>query len=87
MAEFVVQFVSILADILSIALIARVLVSWFNIGPDNPIYPVVSIVYQITEPILAPLRSVLPRFGMLDFSPMVAIILLFAVQKLFASLV
>ena len=87
MAEFVVQFVSILADILYIALIARVLVSWFNIGPDNPIYPVVSIVYQITEPILAPLRSVLPRFGMLDFSPMVAIILLYAVQKLFVTLV
>jgi len=34
------------------------------------------IIYDITEPILAPLRQIIPRFGMFDFSPMVAIILL-----------
>lgn len=34
------------------------------------------VLHDVTEPILAPLRQVIPRIGMLDFSPMVAIILL-----------
>lgn len=34
------------------------------------------VLYDITEPILEPLRRVIPRLGMLDFSPLVAIILL-----------
>ena len=71
--EFLARFVDILALVLSIALIARVVVSWLNLGADNPL---VAILYQITEPILAPIRRVLPAFGMLDFSPVVALILI-----------
>ncbi len=69
-------FVNILANVLYAAMIGRVLVSWFNIGPSSPFYPAVNVLYQITEPILAPIRRVLPRFGMLDLSPMVALILI-----------
>jgi YggT family protein len=36
----------------------------------------VAALHEITEPILAPLRNIIPRFGMIDFSPFVAIILL-----------
>ena len=81
--EFLARFVDILAWILYIALIARVAVSWFNLGADNQ---VVNIIYQITEPILAPLRKVLPSVGMLDFSPVVALILIGIVQWLIGSL-
>ena len=63
------------------ALIGRVIISWLNIDRENPLYPIAAIIYQITEPILAPIRSVLPSFGMLDLSPMVAIILIIVVQR------
>ncbi|MCJ7509429.1 MAG: YggT family protein [Dehalococcoidia bacterium] len=59
------------------AILLRVILSWvslaFSIDPRNPF---VAALHEITEPILAPLRSVLPSFGMMDFSPFVAMILL-----------
>ena len=85
MTELVLTFVDVLATVLWIALIGRVVVSWLNVGPSSPMYPIVSILYQITEPILAPIRRVLPRFGMLDLSPMVAIILISIVQRVLTS--
>jgi YggT family protein len=36
----------------------------------------VTVLYELTEPILAPLRSVIPRIGMIDITPLVAIILI-----------
>lgn len=80
---FLVNFVQVLGNILYFALIARVLLSWVNLGPGNPL---VVIVHQVTEPILAPIRRVMPKFGMLDFSPMVAMILVFVVQRVLISL-
>lgn len=81
MSEFIVSFVNLLASVLWIALIGRVVVSWLNIGPSSGLYPITALIYQVTEPILAPIRRVLPRFGMLDLSPMVAIILITIVQR------
>ena len=40
------------------------------------------VIYQITEPILAPIRRLLPNFGGLDLSPVVAIIIIFVVQRI-----
>ena len=81
MSNFVVTFVDVLATVLYIAMIGRVIMSWINIGPSNPLYPIAQIVYQVTEPVLAPLRRVLPRVGMLDFSPMVALLLIFFIRS------
>ena len=82
MQAYLIQFVNLLVLALYIAILARVLLSWFPIRPGNPLIPVIRIVYQITEPILAPIRRVLPSMGMLDLSPMVAIILLIIVQRI-----
>jgi len=41
----------------------------------------VRILDDITEPILAPLRKVVPRFGMIDITPMVAFLVLFVIQQ------
>ncbi len=81
--EFLASFVSILARVLYIALLARVVLSWLNLGSDNPL---VSIVYQITEPLLAPIRKVLPTFGTLDLSPMVAMLAVWIVSSVFNRL-
>jgi YggT family protein len=59
--------------VLYFAIIARALLSWFSMGPHNP---VIKILFDITEPILAPLRSIIPRIGMIDISPIVALLIL-----------
>ena len=80
MTSFLVQFINLLVTVFYIGILARVLLSWFPIGPDSAIMPVVRVVYQITEPILAPIRRILPDMGAIDLSPMIAIIVLIIVQ-------
>ena len=52
---------------------------------SNPLLTSVNtLINQITDPILVPLRRVLPRFGMFDLSPMVAIIVLYIIRDVLA---
>ena len=74
--EYVVTVIIILCYALIVAIIIRSLMSWFTVSPDNFL---VNLVQTITEPILAPLRRIIPRLDMFDFSPMVAIILLYVI--------
>lgn len=61
-----------LIRIYEILILARVLLSWIIRDPENPFY---RFLYTITEPLLAPLRRIIPG-GMLDLSPIVAYLLL-----------
>jgi YggT family protein len=79
MSVFVVNFIQILFQVLTYAILGRVLISW--IDPMGNMR-VTQILREITEPILAPLRSVLPTIGMIDLSPMVAMLLLVLLQRL-----
>ena len=82
--ELLANFVETLALVLTIAIFARAILSWFpNVSNENPL---IALVYHVTEPILAPLRSVVPKVGMMDISPMVAIIILFVIRIIFASI-
>ncbi len=82
--ELLANFVETLALVLTIAIFARAILSWFpNVSNENPL---IALVYHVTEPILAPLRSVIPKVGMMDISPMVAIIILFVIRSIFASI-
>jgi YggT family protein len=80
---FLVYLIDLVFTLLTLAILARVLLSWVN--PD-PYHPIVRALYQITEPILEPIRRYLPRTGMIDFSPLVAIILLQLIQQLLVRL-
>ena len=64
---------SVIIQLLGLAVLARALLSWFVRDPYNQ---VVRVLDQITEPILQPLRRIMPRTGMMDFTPMIAIIVL-----------
>ncbi len=64
----------------SLVLLARVLSSW--IPGLNPRQPVVQLLGTLTEPVLAPLRRLLPPVGGLDISPLVAFLLLKLVRRL-----
>ena len=49
--------------------------SWF-VNPYTNTNPLFTFLIEITEPILAPLRNIIPRLGMFDLSPIVAMVLL-----------
>jgi YggT family protein len=77
MGDFLAFVVQIVSQILLWAIIIRVLLSWLpmaNIRVD-PYNPAVRLLYSITDPILEPLRKY-TTVGMVDLSPLVAIIIL-----------
>jgi YggT family protein len=57
-----------------IALILQALLSWINPGMYQMQNPMAAILHQLTAPIMKPIRNIMPRTGMIDFSPMLAII-------------
>lgn len=77
------MFIQYLFDALSIAIIARSLLSWF-ISPGSGGWGQRLMVFleEITEPIISPIRRVMPRLGMFDLSPMIAIFLLWIIRDL-----
>ena len=72
------QFIEILCQVLAFIIFIRAILSWFPVSRFNPI---VAFIEYITEPILAPLRRVVPRIGMIDITPMVAIIILLVIAS------
>ena len=67
-------FLANLIDLYSLVVLVAVILSWVPLDRRNPL---VTITHTLTEPVLAPIRNVLPPMGGLDLSPM---ILLFALQ-------
>ena len=76
-----------LMDVYLIALFGRIILSWFPISPGSALAPVFSALYTVTEPVLGPLRRLIPPLGMggmgLDLSPLIVI---FGFQIIKASL-
>ncbi len=66
-------FLRFLVIALYIVLLGRVLMTWVNPKMDGPVG---RFLFETTEPILSPIRRVLPQTGMIDFSPLVAFLLL-----------
>jgi len=71
-------------DLLSFAILARVFLSWFNF---NPYHPVMTFLIRVTEPVLAPLRRIIPPISNIDITPVVAIILLQMVEEIILAIV
>jgi YggT family protein len=60
-----------LINVYYIVLLARVILSWFPLQPGTVMAQVASVIYQLTEPIMGPVRRVIPTIGMIDISPIV----------------
>jgi YggT family protein len=83
MSAVLINFLQLLAFVLWLLLIARVVLSWTNpMGGGG----LTAFVYQVTEPLLAPIRRVLPPTGGIDWSPLVAMLILGVVLRLVAGL-
>ena len=63
-----------------VVLLARAIMSWFPIRPGTPFASLYGVLLDLTEPVLAPLRRVIPPAGMFDLSFIVLIVALFIIQ-------
>ena len=79
------QVIDMVFNILQIIIIVRVVLSWISHNPSNQF---IQIIYQVSEPILKPIREILPITGMgFDLSPIVAFFLLGLLKKTLLAVV
>jgi YggT family protein len=78
-SQFLIVFIQLFVVALWLLVIGRVLLSWVNPRFEGP---VARFLFETTEPLLAPIRRFLPQTGMIDFSPLVLMLLLGVVVRL-----
>ena len=76
--------IGFVATALYVLIIARIAVSWIGLSPWHPVVRWLRI---IVDPILAPFRKILPNFSGIDFSPILAIVVIFFVSDILQTLV
>lgn len=73
-AAILVSFVDLFSLVFTGLLLVRVVLSWVYPHPDTNAFS--RVIYELTEPLLAPLRQVLPPMGFIDLAPLAAFFLL-----------
>ena len=81
-ASITFTFISVLFELLSLLIILRAFLSFVRL---DPYHPIIRFINQMTDPILEPLRRVIPPLGMIDITPVIALILLQVIEQLLAS--
>ncbi|MGI6420991.1 MAG: YggT family protein [Syntrophomonadaceae bacterium] len=79
-----IQIVNIAFQVLIYLIIARCILSFIRHNPYNPI---IKFIYDVTEPIMAPFRRLLPMGYGIDFSPILAVFALGLLNKLLVQLI
>lgn len=77
------NLINFLFTALEFAILIRVILSWVRVDPYNPL---VRLLDQITEPILAPIRRMIPPAAGLDFSPIIAFFALEVLRQIILGL-
>lgn len=83
MSLFIIQLINTAFTVLIWLIIGRCILSFVS---HNPYHPIIKFVYDITEPIKSPFRRLLPAAGVIDFSPILAIMAVTLVQYLVMQL-
>jgi len=76
--ELIISFLSLLANILIILVVIKVMFSYFM----DPYHPVRQRVDQMVDPLLRPIQKFVPPVGMMDFSPVVLILVIQIIKSL-----
>ena len=76
-----ISVIDLIFTLASFAIIARAILSWFPQDPYNP-SPIIYWLNRITDPMLEPLRRVIPPIGAMDISPIVALVILQVLQAI-----
>lgn len=80
---FLIWLINLLFGLYTLAIFARV---FLELMQFDVYHPVMRFLYRITEPLLAPLRSRIPPIGMIDISPMAALLILWILERLIIAL-
>jgi len=83
MPEFLAVFLRFFVIALWLVVLGRVLVSWVDPQFKNPVS---RFLFETTEPLLAPVRRVMPQTGMFDFAPLVVLLVLGVLMRVVSSL-
>ena len=75
--DFFKQTLNIFIDLFITLIFLRIVLSWMVQEKG----PLMRFLFQATEPVLKPVRDLLPRVGMFDFSPIVVVIVLDVIRK------
>ena len=81
--DYFINFISFLCRLFAILIVVRSVLSWFSPRPTNVL---TVYLYKVTEPFLIPLRRIIPRTGMVDFSPLVAVLILYLISEVLSRL-
>jgi len=82
-----INIVNALFMIFYVMLFASIILSWVRPSPYHPVWgPIIRIVSAVVDPILAPIRRLMPPMGGLDFSPMVVLLLARVLQQAIVNL-
>ncbi|GIV66370.1 MAG: YggT family protein [Chloroflexota bacterium] len=82
MIDLLITLIQAIGSVLFILVIVSVVLSYFM----SPYHPIRANLDRIVEPLLSPIRRVVPPVGMIDFSPLILIILIQVVETLLISL-
>jgi YggT family protein len=70
-----VAFICLVLQLYSFVILARIIMSWVRVTPGTPVASIYSVIFNLTEPVLGPLRRMIPpvRMGMaaIDVSPII----------------
>ena len=84
MASYLNALIDLVVGIVVVVLILNALVSFM---PLEPWHPVRRFLNQLAEPIVRPFRNILPPTGMIDFSPMIALFVIWTIGQILKVLV
>jgi YggT family protein len=80
---WIIGFVYYLCRILSFTIFVRAILSWFTVSHYNLL---VMLLDDVVRPILSPLRRIVPRVGLFDITPLVAIALLYVIPVILRAI-
>lgn len=83
MISQIITVVNLIFEVLTWLVIIRCILSFVR---HNPYQPVIRFIYDVTEPIMAPFRRIIPSTGGMDFSPIVVLLAITLVQRIVVSL-
>jgi YggT family protein len=83
----ILEIILLILDLYVWLLIASAILSWliaFNVvnTRNQFVAGIAEFLYRITEPVLAPIRRIMPNLGGLDISPIILILIIYLIQKL-----
>ena len=77
--------ICLILNLYVLVIIARVIFSWVRVTPGTPVASIYSVIYNLTEPILGPLRRVIPPMRMgaaaLDLSPIIVFVIVLLICR------